>query len=94
MSLFGFSLRPRRAATAQTAKDRLQLLLAHERADGAAQADFLPKMQQDILEVIRRYVKVEDQDVDIKVQRDDAVSSLEINIEMPATSVKNARDRG
>ena len=51
-------------------------------------------MQQDILEVIRRYVKVEDQDVDIKVQRDDAVSSLEINIEMPATSVKNARDRG
>ncbi|WP_417719786.1 cell division topological specificity factor MinE [Salipiger sp.] len=85
MSLFGFSLKPRRARTASTAKDRLQLLLAHERAAGGGAADFLPMLQKDLLEVIRKYVTVADEDVDIRVQRDDAVSSLEINIEMPST---------
>lgn len=91
MSLFGFSLKPRRAKTAQTAKDRLQLLLAHERAGGSDAADFLPQLQNDILAVIRKYVTIEDEDVDIRVQRDNAVSSLEINIEMPAASSKKDR---
>ncbi|MGE4327138.1 MAG: cell division topological specificity factor MinE [Pseudodonghicola sp.] len=88
MSLFGFSLKPRRAKTAQTAKDRLQLLLAHERAGGSGAADFLPQLQNDILAVIRKYVTVEDKDVEVRMQRDDGVSSLEINIEMPATPSK------
>ncbi|APX23642.1 MULTISPECIES: cell division topological specificity factor MinE [Salipiger] len=86
MSLFGFSLRPRRAKSANTAKDRLQLLLAHERVSGSEPADFLPQLQNDIIAVIRKYVNVGDDDVDIRMERGDELSSLEINIEMPASA--------
>lgn len=94
MSLFGFAFKPRRAKTAQTAKDRLQLLLAHERAAGAPDADFLPRLQADLLAVIRKYVTVDDKDVEVKMQRDDGVSSLEINVEMPVRARAEAKAGG
>lgn len=91
MSLFGFSLKPRRAKSAQTAKDRLQILLAHERGSGSAQADYLPDLQRDILTVIRKYMQIEEDGVDIRMERNDDISSLEINIEMPSDSEKTAK---
>jgi cell division topological specificity factor len=82
MSIFGFQFRPRKAPTAQAAKERLQILLAHERADISAQ-DVLPLLQREILEVIRRHMKIDGDAVDIRMERDDERSSLEINIELP-----------
>ena len=93
MSLFGFAFKPRRTASAKAAKDRLQLLLAHERGGASEAPDFLPQLQNDLLEVIRKYIKVDDDDVEILVQREDAVSSLEINIEMPETMPKKSRSK-
>ena len=90
MSIFGFQFRPRKAQTAQTAKERLQLLLAHERADTAAQ-DILPLLQRDILEVIRRHMRIEGDAVDIRMERDEDRSSLEINIELPGARVLSTR---
>ncbi|ASM73617.1 MULTISPECIES: cell division topological specificity factor MinE [Roseobacteraceae] len=84
MSLFGFSLRPRRTKSAQTAKDRLQILLAHERSDGSKGPDYLPLLQADILAVIRKYMEIKEDEVDIQMERNDDVSSLEINIEIPS----------
>lgn len=84
MSFFGFSFRPRRPTSAQTAKDRLQILLAHERHGGSAAPDYLPYLQSDIVEVIRKYVEVDDEDVDIRMEKGQEVSCLEINIELPA----------
>ncbi|UXU76649.1 MULTISPECIES: cell division topological specificity factor MinE [unclassified Paracoccus (in: a-proteobacteria)] len=81
--MFGFSLRSRKAGSAQTAKERLQILLAHERAAGGASPDFLPLLQRDILEVIRRHMDIDSDAVDIKLERSDDLSSLEINIELP-----------
>jgi cell division topological specificity factor len=83
MSLFGFQFRPRRENTAHAAKERLQILLAHERADTAAH-DLIPLLQRDILEVIRRHMQVDSKAVDIRMERDEDRSSLEINIEIPA----------
>jgi cell division topological specificity factor len=86
--MFGFMLRPRKANTAntaQTAKDRLQILLAHERSDGT-KPDFLPSLQREILEVIKRHMEIDSKDVDIKLERDDEFSSIEINIELPAAA--------
>ncbi len=84
MSLFGFSLRPRRPKTAQTAKDRLQILLAHERRDGSDGPDYLPMLQADIIAVIRKYTKIKEDDIDIRMERNDDISSFEINIEIPS----------
>ena len=56
--MFGFFRRPRQATSAQTAKERLQILLAHERTDRSS-PDYLPLLQRDILDVIKRYVRVD-----------------------------------
>lgn len=91
MSIFGFQFRPRKATTtAQTAKERLQILLAHERADISTQ-DILPLLQRDILEAIRRHMQVDGNAVDIRMERGDERSSLEINIELPAARPVPAR---
>ncbi|MFY0309239.1 cell division topological specificity factor MinE [Leisingera sp. D0M16] len=81
--MFGFSLRPRKAS-ARTAKERLQILLAHERSgSGGSRPDCLPQLQRDILEVIRRHMQIGDEAIDIRMERGDELSSLEINIEFP-----------
>ena len=85
MSIFGFQFRPRKTNTAQAAKERLQILLAHERADTAAH-DMIPLLQRDILEVIRRHMKIDSEAVDIRMERGDERSSLEINIELPSAA--------
>lgn len=82
MKMFGFNFRPRKSNSAQTAKNRLQILLAHERGSGPS-PDYLPLLQRDILEAIKRHIQVEQDAVDIKMDRKDDLSSLEINIELP-----------
>jgi len=76
--LLGFGGKP----SAEAARDRLQVLLAHERAN-AAQPDYLPQMHRDIVDVIRRYVEVEDQKIEVQVEHSGNVSVLEVNIELP-----------
>ncbi|MCA8883452.1 MAG: cell division topological specificity factor MinE [Rhodobacteraceae bacterium] len=80
--MFSFPLRARKLKSAQTAKERLQILLAHERSDGSS-PDFLPTLQREILEVVKRHMQVDADMVDIKLERGDELSSLEINIELP-----------
>ena len=85
MNLFGFARKKTPPATAQTAKDRLQILLAHERSSsGTAEADYLPMLQRDIIAAIRKHVPIGDKDVDVRMERGDNMSSLEINIDLPA----------
>ena len=70
-------------SSAQTAKDRLQIILAHERQD-RSQPDYLPMLQRDILDVIRTYVDIPSDKVEMRLQRGDRRSTLEIEIELPA----------
>ncbi len=81
LSIFGRAPK----TSAATARDRLQILLAHERA-GLEGNDFLPQLQREIIEVIRKYVSVDDQRVQVKLDREQNLSVLEVNIELPAPS--------
>lgn len=86
MNLFGFFARTR---TAPVARERLQLLLAHERAF-AGKSDLAATLQEEILAVIAKHVAIDRDKVNVKVGRDGTVSTLEIDIEMPETAlVKN-----
>lgn len=82
MSMFGFFRRQPPANTAATAKDRLSILLAHERT-GRSGPDVLPLIQREIMEVIQRHMQVARDSVDIRIERGDDFSTLEINIELP-----------
>lgn len=83
MSLFDFFRRPKQPSVAETARDRLQIVLAHERADRNA-PDFLPALQKELLAVIKKYVPIDDDKVAVKLERDSGCSMLEVNVELPA----------
>ena len=77
----------RAKSSAPVARDRLQVLLAHERvADG--RSDLVAILQEEILQVIARHVAVDRDKVQIKLDRGGGVSTLEIDIEMPTTVAK------
>lgn len=80
----------RQPASAPQARERLQILLAHERGGGEA-ADYLPNLQRDLLEVIKKYVEIDDEKVQVQLDRGNDVSTLEVNIELPE---KAAEQRG
>ena len=82
MTMLNFLRWPRQNNSADTAKERLQILLSHERVDRSG-PDFLPLLQRDIIEVVQKYVRVNSDDVDIKLERGNDLSTLEINIELP-----------
>lgn len=90
MNMLGFFRRAPKASPADTAKERLQILLSHERTDRSG-PEYLPQLQKEILQVIERYLRVKDDAVDIKLERGDDVSTLEINIELPGNRRAEAR---
>jgi cell division topological specificity factor len=70
--------------SAPIARDRLQILLAHERvAEG--RSDLIAILQEEILTVIAKHIAVDRDKVQIKLDREKGVSTLEIDIEMPMT---------
>jgi cell division topological specificity factor len=96
MNLLSFFRRSSAPSSAETAKERLQILLAHERQDRSG-PDFLPLLQKDILELVKKYVQVASDKVEVKLQRGAEISTLEIDIELPgpkALAAKQASPRG
>lgn len=75
-------------SSAPVARDRLQILLAHERAGGEGQSELIAKLREEILDVIARHVPIDRDKVQIKLDRGAAVSTLEIDIEVPALKKK------
>ena len=70
--------------TASVAKERLQIILAHERSGrGGAQPDYLPALQRDLVAVISKYVKIDIQDIKVNLERQDNLEVLEVKIELP-----------
>jgi cell division topological specificity factor len=79
MSLFSFFARQR---SAPVARDRLQVLLAHERAL-SGRPDLVAILQKEILAVIARHIPIDQDKVVVKLDRGQQISTLEIDIEMP-----------
>ncbi len=71
-----------RRGSAPVARERLQILLAHERI-ARSQPDLLGILREEILAVISRHVSFEPDKVQIKMDRGKSVSTLEVDIEIP-----------
>ena len=70
--------------TASVAKERLQLILAHERSGrNAPSADYLPQLQRELVAVISKYVKINPDDVIVSMERQDNLEVLAVKIELP-----------
>jgi cell division topological specificity factor len=72
----------RRQRTAPVARERLQVLLAHERM-GAGHSELLNVLREEILAVIAKHITVDRDKVNVKLDRGADSSTLEIDVEMP-----------
>lgn len=70
-------------ATASVAKERLQLILAHERNGRNSSPDYLPDLQRELLAVISKFVSVDPQDIKVLLERQGDLEVLEVKIELP-----------
>ena len=68
--------------SASIAKERLQILVAHERSS-RNRPSYLPKLQQELLAVIQKYVHVEQDAISVNFEQDDDQEILELNIILP-----------
>ncbi len=82
-SLLSFLLGEKKK-TAAVAKERLQIILAHERSGrGAAEPDYLPALQRDLVAVISKYIRIHPDDIKVHLDRHDNLEVLEVKIELP-----------
>ena len=83
MSLLSLLLGEKRK-TASVARERLQIILAHERSGrGSAKPDYLPVLQRELLAVISKYVSINAEDLKVHFERQDNLEVLEVKIELP-----------
>jgi cell division topological specificity factor len=82
MGLFDFLLQKKQ--TASIAKDRLRIIVAHERAGrGGNGPDYLPMLQRELLEVIRKYINVDAEAVKVDLLGEGDNKVLDISVALP-----------
>lgn len=79
MSLLQFF---RKKTSAPVARERLQIILAHERSN-SSNSDLLIILREEILAVIAKHMPVERDKVNVSMERGDGVSVLEVDVELP-----------
>ena len=82
MSILDFFRERKKTSSASIAKERLQIIVAHERG-ARAQPDYLPALQKELIEVIRKYVAIDDDQVQVLLENQGNCSILELNITLP-----------
>ncbi len=81
MSLMDY-FKKEQKGSASIAKERLQILVAHDRVNSRG-PDYLPKMQQELLAVIRKYITISDDQVQVNLEQQGTASVLELNVLLP-----------
>ena len=72
--------RSTRGGTAAVAKERLQIIVAHERGGRRHSPDYLPALKKDLLDVVRKYVPISQNQVKVHLDRREDYEVLELNI--------------
>ncbi|MEY3220919.1 MAG: hypothetical protein RIT27_2276 [Pseudomonadota bacterium] len=81
-----------RKNSASIAKERLQIIVAHER--GLLKGpEYLPMLQQELLAVVRKYVPITDEHIKISMDKEGEYEILELNISLPDLSNKTSLSR-
>jgi cell division topological specificity factor len=87
MSLLSFLLGEKKK-TANVAKERLQIILAHERGKlGGRRPDYLPELQRELIAVISKYVAIKAEDIKVELEKQDDLEVLQVKIELPDAAV-------
>jgi cell division topological specificity factor len=69
--------------SAQVAKERLRIIVSQERSKRGGGPDYLPLLRKELLEVIRKYVNVSPDAIQVNVEREDGHEVLELSVALP-----------
>ena len=83
----------RQPPSAQVAKERLRIIVAQERSARGG-PDYLPLLRRELLTVIRKYVNVDPEAVQINLEREDGQEVLELTVALPEKSHPGAASSG
>jgi cell division topological specificity factor len=89
MKLFKLFSKPQ---SAPAARERLQVLLAHERAS-AGDSDLVAKLRDEIMRVISKHMHIDQDKVSVKMERGEQVTTLAVDVEIPFNAAKAAAAR-
>jgi cell division topological specificity factor len=79
----------KRSKTASVAKDRLQIIVARERTTTRPAAiDYLPQLQQELLQVIAKYELIDLGQVTVNVDKSGGCEVLELNVVLAPNKAK------
>ncbi len=87
MSIFRFFSKP---TSAPAARERLQVLLAHERAS-AGDSELVTVLRDEILAVIARHMQIDSDKVNVTMERGLQMSTLAVDVEIPFDAVKKKK---
>ena len=95
MNLFNyFRTAQKQKKTAEIAKERLQIIVARERKHrNSSGFDYLPLLQKELLEVVRKYVVIEEDHIKMSVDREGDYEILELNITLPDSDDEERNDK-
>ena len=82
MNIFDFFRERKKQSSASVAKERLQIIVAHERGQ-RSKPDYLPDLQKELVDVIRKYVNIDIDQVQVALENQGSCSILELNITLP-----------
>jgi len=91
MSILDYLLR-RKKKTANVAKERLQIILAAENINRRG-PDFLPQLKQELLAVIAKYVDVNQDLIQVNLERDSDCDILELNIPLSSDTADKQEEK-
>lgn len=74
--------RSSRPSSAAVARERLQILVAHERSQ-RGKPDYLVDLQKELLSVIRKYVNIDMDAITVTMEQDESREVLELSIVLP-----------
>ncbi|MCI5191041.1 MAG: cell division topological specificity factor MinE [Candidatus Electrothrix sp. AS4_5] len=69
--------------SASIAKERLQIILAHEHGSGRDTPDYMPQLQKELLAVVSKYIKVDDDQIKVQLEKHGKYEVLELNVTLP-----------
>jgi len=87
MSIIDYFRSLQKRKSASVTKERLQIIVAHERnALNSRTLDFLPLLQKELLDVVRKYIEVSDNQIRVNVEKNGSYEVLEVNIALADAS--------
>ncbi|HPF57487.1 MAG TPA: cell division topological specificity factor MinE [Candidatus Competibacteraceae bacterium] len=93
MGLLDSIFRTPPSKSAALAKERLQIIVTHERGNRRNSPDYLPALKKELLEVVRKYVPIDQSQIKVHLDREDGCEILELNITLPEEEQRAIQQR-